>query len=153
MKRAVFLAAVVLFAIKANAAFSAFAHVTPETQEQYGFEVCVDRGALDTESVNVSVRAERPLRGGWQITTFRYVEPEGQEFRRFIWDETAEDSPIESIAELRYDDESGMPIVSVPRGAFMRSYLYFDFPEPVFDGGYYFSIDLSTFAGFDSDEC
>lgn len=153
MIRAAFLAAIVLFATKANAVFSAFAYVTPETQEQYGFEVCLDRGSLDTESVNVSVRSERPMKGGWLITTFRYVEPEGQEFRRFIWDETAEDSPIESIAELRYDEESGTPIVSVPRDTLLRSYLYFDFPQPVFDGGYYFSIDLSTFAGFESDEC
>ena len=130
-----------------------FVHVTPENQEEYGFDVCVDRDYLDMDLIEVMIRGERPLRGGWLITTREYVDPSGQQFRQYIWDETAADSPIESITDLAHDEEAGVTRVLLPRDIFPRSYLYFDFPEPVFDGGFYFSIDLSTFAEIAGDDC
>ncbi len=153
MARTALLLAVMLFSAATIAVFSAFAHITPDTQKQFGFEVCVEQGILDTDPVEVSVRAEGPLTGGWLITTSEYVGPEDQEFRQYIWYDTVSESPIESIENLRYDEENGVSRASVPREVFLRSYLYYDFSEPVFDGGYYYSIDLSTFAGFDSDDC
>ncbi len=153
MLRSLPLLLLALFAFEANAAFSMFVHVTPENQKEYGFHVCVDRNYLDTELVEVRIRGEQPLRGGWLIITHEYVDESGQQFREYIWNDNATDSPIESITDLQHDEEYGVTRVLLPQDAFPRSYLYFDFPEPVFDGGFYFSIDLSTFADSAKDDC
>ena len=150
--RSSLIGALMLVASAASAAFSQFVHVTPENQDEYGFGVCVDWNYLDMELVEVMISGERPLRGGWLITTHEYVDPAGQQFRQYIWGETA-DSPIESITDLQHDEEAGVTRVLLPREMFSRTYLYFDFPEPVFDGGFFFSIDLSTYADSAKDDC
>ena len=151
--RSTLFAALVLVASVAGAAFSAFVHVTPDNQQEHGFDVCINRNYLDMQLTEIRIRGERPLKGGWLITTREYVEPSGQRFREYIWDDSIDDSPIESITELQHDEEAGATRVLMPQEMLSRSYLYFDFPEPVFDGGFFYSIDLSTFAQFDSERC
>ena len=149
MTRPGLLLAAVLLWSTAAAVFSALAHITPDTQAEFGFDVCVDQGALDSGYVDVGVRWVRPLPGGWLITTTEYVEPDGQAFRRYIWNDAISESPIESIERLRFDDEAGASVARVPRELLSRSYMYYDSSEPIFDGGFFYSIDLSTFAGHD----
>ncbi len=147
--RTLFLIAFALIALEANAVFSGFAYVTPETEADYPIEVCVDQSG--TGPIEVSVQFEHGSKRGWLITTHHYLDRHSQEFRQILWDDSATDSPIESISRLQYDGETEITRVSVPRELFARSYLYFDFPRPVYDGGWYYSVDLSTFSGVDED--
>jgi hypothetical protein len=136
----------VLYAAPCYATWSGLAHVTPETQEKFKIRVCIAEVPTDNLSVEVYVWTRRADATGWVITTKEYVQPSRQSFRRYIWNDQIDDSPIESIESIEYD-EVPIPIrVYLNRSLLSRSYVYFDWPTPIFDGGYYYSIDLSTFA-------
>jgi len=142
-----------VYAISAHATWSALAHVTPETQDKYNVRVCIADVPWNKPTVDVFVWFPTPRGSGWIITTREYVQPNEQGFRRYIWNNEIEESPIESISAIEYDEVKIPTRTQVTKGLLSRSYLYFDAPTPIFDGGYYFSIDLSTYADHVQTEC
>ncbi len=138
-----------LIATVGNARWSAFAHVTPETREDFDLPVCVVSTKTGRENVTIQVQTYEPSgfsKVAWLITTTEHLDSTDQEFRKYIWNDTESDSPIISIELLERQSEIEGISVTLPQSEMRRAYIYVDFPRPVNDGGYYYSIDLATFA-------
>ena len=142
-----------LYSVAAYARWSALAHVTPDTQEKYRLRVCIAEVPYDRLFVEIFVWLRGAGANGWVITTREYVQPSEQGFRRYIWSDRIDESPIESIESIEYDEVLNPARAYLPKSRLSRSYVYFDWPTTVADGGYYYSIDLSTYAGHIQNEC
>ena len=152
-KFTVLLATLLLIAHGALADWAKFVHVTPDTRAEYRIEVCVSTSESKLNTVMVVVPlGELSEQDAWLITTGSYVGPKYQEFREFLWSDRRDDSPITSITKLEYLHKSFV-LVEISEVKMSGSYIYVDYPTPVFDGGYYYSVDLGTFIGVDDGEC
>ena len=134
------------------AAFSAFARITPETQA--GHNIKTDIEIINTDACIVRVESENLCRGkqsAWLITSGKPIPPEKQNFRNFIWSEETGDSPTLKIAKLpckrteRHNTPAGYIEVTLKRANLKKTYIYIDYPQMIFDGGYYYCIDLWTY--------
>lgn len=151
----------------AIAAWAALANVTPETREEYGIEVCVSQSKVEPGTAVIRLPMPEPSkdefeqifgRATWLITTSKYVEPMDQGFRVYIWDDVVPEergleSPIQSIELLEWREDIEGVEVEISKDLMERSYLYIDYQQMVIDGGYYYSIDLSTFVDTDDGDC
>lgn len=144
----------------ALAVFSEFVHITPETRDDYGLEVCVSSDAKDINGVLIRVRIPRDgHKVAWLITSTSHLDPEKQKFRNHIWKDPdgnspSSDSPIVKISLLGHSDSDPENVhIEIPRSEMSNSYVYVDFPYAVFDGGYFYSVDLDAFSEIDDGEC
>ncbi|MEM8681955.1 MAG: hypothetical protein AAGF72_00910 [Pseudomonadota bacterium] len=142
-----------LYAVASYATWSSLAHVTPHTQEKYKIRVCLAEVPYDSLSVEVFAWFRTSRVNAWIITTREYVQPSAQGFRRYIWSDRIDESPIESIESVEYDEVLNPLRAYLSKSRLPRSYLYIDWPTTVADGGNYYSVDLSTYAGHIKSEC
>lgn len=142
-----------LFSKQSIPVWSAFAHVTPDTQDQYGIEVHIR--ALDDFPENrpnikyrVRFRAfEQGLMSAWLVLSREPLSATEQELRDYFWwNKSPEKEIVEtSLLEAREIDAELYYEVELEAKEIARSYIYIDFPEEVDDGGYYYSIDFPSY--------
>ena len=152
--RSSFLIIAVLFSSVAFGAWAGFAHVTPDTREKYGMPVCVSSipGQPGLARVVFPLNKDSWVHA-WLIITEQYFPPRKQNFREYIWSRSKDESRIQLRAKLHRMDDRDFAEVVISRATMSRAYIYIDYPREVYDGGWYYSIDLSTFVGIDEDEC
>lgn len=157
----VLLTFVLLLPVTAFAVWSAFAHVTPDTREEYDMPVCVASmpNAPDLVRIRFPLADDRH-KNAWLIITKTYLPAEQQEFRRYLWADShiPELELVSEVSNLRSTigrdagiDEPELAEIQIARELMSRAYVYIDFPHATFDGGYYYSIDLSTFVDAEDD--
>ncbi len=142
------------FASAAFASFSALVVITPENEARHSFSVQVNGVAGLGERSRVRVIGD--VGGGqrvWLIICKTPVDSSRQQFRDVLWSH-AENHDIERYIQLfpeqTTESESGErsnPYVEVELSneQMRRAYIYIDYPRPVDDGGYYYSIDLAYY--------
>ena len=92
----------------------------------------------------------------WLITCSWELADDQNEFRERIWKSDLNDSHIDVPAEpgdspaptCTKDDlraENGFVEVILSANLMSRSYIYIDHPHPLFDGGFYYTIDLPEY--------
>ena len=144
-----------LFANITYATFSQFVHITPLTEKKYAIEVKVTR--IENQENKYKIRV--PLLSDdhkhvWLITCKNAIAPEQQDFRNYIWSLQEENRNIVLKTHLMPEESLYAPPdlkkskyieLILDKNILMRSYIYIDFPPVVSDGGFYYSIDLSTY--------
>lgn len=143
----------ILAAVQARAAWSAFAHVTPETEERYGLVVYVTQIEKDSFRIRLPAVGYDHKRAWLIIASDRLTERE-QALRSYIWQSTkpprpilvkAKLSPRQSSASSPKQGEPRYYEVELSSEMIKRAYIYIDFPSVVLDGGYFYSIDLPAY--------
>ena len=144
-----------LFARQAIASWSAFAVVTPESQSRY--EVDIESEVSDSGTCTIKLDAiQYPYEHAWLIITARKLSKQEQELRYFIW-EHANPPPglilktkiSPAIGQTKFMDDGNINDayyeVIITNQTDHNAYIYIDYPRPVDDGGYYYSIDLGAY--------
>jgi hypothetical protein len=146
---------IAIFSLQALAQFSAFEIVAPDTQDRLNDEI----KSLSVEKMEdgrfiVKVPKFRS-KHVWLITCSSELGYGQSEFRDNIWNRDSHDSNIYVLAKpgdspvpCTVDDrraESGFVEVILSNDLMSRSYIYIDYPHGVFDGGYYYSVDLPAY--------
>ena len=137
----------------ASAIFSQFVSVSPNNENKYQeVRPAVTRNG---DVVTVSI----PYRDGpkkyWLIISAKPLRNGEQEFRDFIWKGTSARTDIVLFASLApslqrtlsgdtRDERSEIRLV-LPYKLAQRAYIYHDFPVAVFDGGFYYTVDIPSY--------
>jgi hypothetical protein len=150
----------VFFLTLANSSFaswSQYAYVTPETEFKYKLNVHVEPANSKRTAYLIRLEAVAfPSKQAWLIVTPKPLSSSEQNQRSRFWADKLNTENVESIVPLR---PTGIPIfpqsnekksekfydVVIPADEIDRTYIYIDFPALVYDGGYFYSIDLSTY--------
>ena len=123
--------------------FSKFVDITPATQQEHDINVSVTYESNNLYVINFTW--ESSLKQCWLITFKPNEVPKTQRnFRNFIWDETANKQSIEEIKKLS-GNQDGFIKIQIPEATVNRSFIIIDFPYAVFDGGFFYTIDLPEF--------
>jgi len=140
-----------------QASWSRYAYVSPETESEFELKVYVAPADKSNETYVVRLKAVSfPFKQAWVITTPKPLSPENQNQRNRFWSEEMNVSGVESIIPLRPKgiamfkeaEESKKDKVYelvIPTSQIRRTYIYIDFPSPVNDGGYFYSIDIGSY--------
>lgn len=129
---------------------SAFAHITPETEEEHqiGVRMLPVEGRNDKYRIVVPWSGELDeSRNCFLIVCSHPVPAERQDFRSYIWNEDRSREDVLLVAPLLTRGFGQSQYVECMLDDFLmtRSYLFVDAKGPMADGGYYYSIDLSTY--------
>ena len=90
----------------------------------------------------------------WLIISDKPLRNDEQEFRDFIWKGAANRTNIVLFAplaptyqRLSSDTKDERPEIKLvlPYDLARRAYIYHDFPTPVFDGGFYYTVDIPSY--------
>lgn len=142
--------------LQAQAVWSEFAHVTPDTQEKYKLDVSItpivgseNRFLIRLEAVGYDHKL------AWLIVSSETLSVKDQELRDYIWSAAKPEKEILIKTKLMPTGVGGFPSsdqgekrfyeVELDSQFISRAYIYIDFPSQVFDGGYYYSVDLGSF--------
>jgi hypothetical protein len=145
----------------AGASWSEFADVNSLNESKYGIKVEV---AARKNQQHI-YRIKAPMVGGhkrcWLIVCKKKLAPKQQNFRNYIW--TGESKKSDVLLKAQLTPEKGTDVqfslhkdlFAPPKESYIeftlhkdlvsRSYVYIDFPRLVFDGGYYYAIDLASY--------
>ena len=130
--------------------FSVFKRITPETEEKHGVNVQILPAAGRRDCYRVIVSGAEPRKRTFLIVCDKPLPPEQQDFRAYVWAQRPLREEIVTIAPLLTRDsgvrgrsECAEIVLATP--VFDRSYIYIDYPHLVFDGGFYYCIDLSSY--------
>ena len=148
--------AILLMFVCANtyAAWGGFALVTPETAMKYGLDLEI-QPILNGGNYKVKFNAlGYSHKNAWLIITSSAMSEKEQQLRGYIWGET--EVPRKLIMQTKlnptdFSEKSGKENgtryyeVIISKELIKNAYVYIDFPGMVFDGGYYYSIDLGAF--------
>ena len=146
-----------LFAQQAIASWSAFAVVTPESQSRY--DVDIKSSVSNSGTCTVKFDAiQYPHKHAWLILTSRKLSKREQELRYFIWEHTNAPPSLILISkispatdQMKFMDYGNVNDayyeILVKNQSGHNAYIYIDYPRPVDDGGYYYSIDLGAYCG------
>lgn len=154
----------VFFLTLANSSFaswSRYAYVTPETEAEYELNVQIERA--DSKNKTYLIRLDAiafPSKQAWLIVTPKPLSASEQNQRSRFWGDKLNTENVESIVPLRL---TGIPIfpqsndiksdlfyeIVISESQMHRTYIYIDFPTPVADGGYFYSIDLGSYVSVD----
>lgn len=153
-----------LLAPAASARFSKFACISPDTPNPDGAlqvvpEVTFSSAAQDQVTVRVTIAPRNQQYDGrqcWLIICKKPVNPDRQDFRHAILLPKQPRDDIERITPLTaapgVSPSAGGAAsaarsiaVQLSRELASRAYIYIDYPSPVMDGGYYFSIDIPSY--------
>lgn len=139
------------------ASWSRFAYVTPKTEKDYELSVYITPTNQFKTTYLIRLPAvSYPSKQAWLIVTPTSISPTEQNQRERFWSKELNTENVEAIIPLR---PKGIPIfqktdnsnkekfyeVVIPADQIDRTYIYIDFPTPVYDGGYYYSIDIGTY--------
>lgn len=130
------------------ASWSSFAHVTPATEEKYGLTITLTPVTGVKNTFNVKLNAvDSDHKHAWLIITAKNLSVEEQEFRGNIWQGTPLAKQVLVKTELRAKGKGAESYYEAELSLdnLRTGYIYIDFPSMVLDGGYYYSIDLSTY--------
>jgi|GEM_PF-3260988 len=148
---------VLVFSSLAQASWSRYAYVSPETEKEYELKISVLPADKSNKTFIVKFSAVSfPFKQAWVITTPKPISPKEQNQRNRFWAEELNVSGVESIIPLRPkgismfnspgDSESEKVYeLVVSASQVQRTYIYIDFPSSVDDGGYFYSIDLGSY--------
>jgi len=147
---------ILFFTAQAHASWSAFAYITPETQEKYKLEVSIS--PIDGVRKKFLIRFNAvgyDSKLAWLIVTEEPLSEKGQELRDYIWSGVKTESEILIKSKMMPTGIGGFSSKDKKKERFYeieldselikRAYIYIDFPSMVFDGGYYYSVDLGAF--------
>ena len=90
----------------------------------------------------------------WLIEGTKQLQPNDLEFREYIWSGKDENNHVKSKRKIEVIEGELVPDqnqsklyleVSILKDKINRSYVYLDFPNVVFDGGFYYTIDLPSY--------
>jgi len=139
-----FLVVVLLFIpLHALGSWSGFAHVTPTTESKYGLTVELKEVAKNLFRVKLEAVGYDSKRA-WLITSPRSLSSKEQMLRFEIWDRKK--SPLlKRLLKPKIVKNKYFYDIRLYRDTLSSSYIYIDFPRPVRDGGYYYSIDLPSY--------
>lgn len=139
------------------ASWSQYAHVTPKSENEYDLNVYVSPTNKENTTYMIRLPAiSFPSKQAWLIVTPKPISPKKQNQRARFWGNNLNTMNVESIIPLR---PNGIPIFSqanehntekyyeviIPAYEADRTYIYIDFPTPVNDGGYFYSIDIGSY--------
>ena len=134
----------IFFASIASASWSAFANVNQKNQSKY--KITVKTSVSKNDQITYQIKA--PMVGEhkhcWLIICKSKLKLKQQEFRDYIWNDKSDRSDVWLKVPV-VPDKKGIIQFTIHKEFIPRSYIYIDFPHMVFDGGYYYSIDLSTY--------
>lgn len=156
MKYVITIIALLLMANQIHAAWSRFAHVTPETENK--FNITVSLLPLDETNneflVLVRLNAIEVDKQAWLIITYDGLSENEQQFRDVIWNSEKPEKKILLRTKLMpkgvssfLSEDNDLKFYEVVLDAkhLKHSYIYIDFPWRVLDGGYFYSIDLPAY--------
>ncbi len=136
------------------AAWSRFAIVTPENQSKYHVKV---EASLSKQNGSCTVKLntlEYPSKHAWLILTSKKLSNQEQALRGYIWGEDKAPSSLILKAKLNpagrelitsENNDEAYYKLTISKEVFPNAYIYIDFPAVVFDGGYYYSINLGAY--------
>jgi len=139
----------------ALASFSAFVVITPANETRHPF--LIQAQPVENQTNLTRIRVIGPVDGHkkvWLIVCKQTLLPSSQNFRSIIWDEREKNKGIVKISQLKPgqitlpetgDQQYAYVEVALSNDEMGRSYLYIDYPSEVYDGGYYYSIDLAYY--------
>jgi hypothetical protein len=141
---------------EARAQFSAFARITPETEERYGVYVQILPLEGQDDKCAIVVPQGHAWQGYYLILCTEKVPPKEQDFRSYLWSQRPDRTDVLSVAPLlppaQYDftQHRSVPAPKPPevilnKSLLAKSYIYIDYPKGTLDGGYYYCVDLSTY--------
>ncbi len=148
-RRIIFFCLLALFCSDSGAVWSKFAHVTPETADEYGIEVTIKRVSSKSQRFRVYVSKGSKHQVATLIETVRSLDKSTQEvLRTILWGRSF--PPIDLAMKVRLSEKnSGYQFEIKPCNR--NFYLYIDFPRVIADGGYWYSVDLNKY--FSEIEC
>jgi hypothetical protein len=155
MKRIVFML-FAIFSLQAQAQFSAFEIVTPDTQDMLNEEI-KSLSVEKTENRSFLVKVpEFRFKHVWLITCSWELADDQKELRSNIWKSDKGDrhvevslqsgsSPVQICEKDDVPAKDGFVEIILSDDLMSRSYIYIDYAEAAFDGGYYYNIDLPAY--------
>lgn len=153
----IFILLISVFPISAIAVFSAFEVIKPGSEHEKTLDVKVAH-TKNTESCIVQfLPYGYDQKQAWLVVSTKPLSENEQELRRYIWGESPMPASIELIAKLspttvepgnEVSAKESRYVVTLKSELASRSYIYIDFPQMVFDGGYYYSIPLGSYCGY-----
>ena len=145
------------YPISTLAIFSAFEVVKPGTKHEKTLGIKV----LHSKNLENCTIEFFPYgydhKHAWLVVSSRPLTNKEQELREYVWGQSAKPSSIELFVKLspmkheQVNEENAKDsryIVTLSSELASRSYVYFDFPQVVFDGGYYYSVPLDNYCGY-----
>ncbi|WP_078118480.1 hypothetical protein [Thiosocius teredinicola] len=145
------LVAILLFVFSSSSysVWSAFAHVTPATESEYGIRV---EFAEINQNLNREYRIKIPAIGhgyqkAWLVLTAQPLEKSGAELRAYIWWKEQPKARVLSALEMipKVTKEGIFYETLLSEDEVQNGYIYVDYPHEMFDGGYYYSIELRSY--------
>ena len=139
----------------AFAAFSEFVVITPANDSEHGFLIRAKTVTGRTDQTRVRVIG--PINGDkivWLVLCKNTLQRDEQNFRTVIWGEDKARKDITRVVRLNPGrimvPESGgyeqaYVEITLSDEHMARGYIYIDYPRPVDDGGYYYSVDLAYY--------
>ncbi len=136
------------------ASWSEFAHVTPETEDKYKFDVDVKKSSSG-EVFRITVpAASYDSKSAWLIITEKPLTHVQQKLRNTIWG--ISENPVGFVVKSQLKAQlvsshkkSGKDekyyYLELSKEIMKTAYIYIDFDSLVMDGGYYYSVDLATY--------
>jgi len=155
MKKIIMAVCLFLFIEQADARFSRFVSVTPESEHQFDIKVLME--PVHNNPNKISIKFNGVKSGSkvvWLIVASSQISMEEQNFRTFIWSKPKSNRDILIKAQLSPSSKMGSRQKNITEKYYEleidsklinQSYVYIDFPTAVRDGGYYYTIDLAAY--------
>lgn len=125
----------------AHAVFSAFVIITPDNEKEHGFHVKISPfGERDGKYI-LTVPAVDGGNNAYLMISRSRLEGKWQNIRNYMLSRGEEGDPgIITMLKVDPGDE-----ILLDKYVIHRSYIYIDPPHGMFDDGFYYSIDLSSY--------
>ena len=155
-----------LITTPAYAVWSGFAALSKETS----FHSATTKPQIEVHSiakkeknictVKIYPKAEYPSKQAWLVFAKKHLSVDEQKkLRSFIWGHTKKPEFLALITKLavmqnnhypQKSPENNLYKISLDHSMTKHVYVYIDFPGPVLDGGYYYSIDINSYCANDN---
>lgn len=125
------------------AVFSAFERITPTKENPHDHHPKVELKKIEKNEYLLTVSKAKGH--AWLIVCEKEREVYERELRGVIWKyPNAKTDDIEHISEVEISDKRIVEF-RISEDIISRCYIAMDFRTPVFDGGYYYTIDIPEF--------
>jgi hypothetical protein len=128
----------------ARAAWSGFANVYRGNESDYDIRVDVSHDDHQRYHYRLTVPMVGEHKQCWLILTKSSLALPHRAFRQYIWDPHSGRTDILLHTPL-IPTASHEIQFTIHQDLLSQSYVYIDFPHVVLDGGYYYTIDLSSY--------
>jgi hypothetical protein len=160
-----------VFANQALARWSSFVVVTPMSQSKE--QEIVIPGKKSWEQLHVEAKVSHqggmctvklrpvgyPSKQAWLVITSKQLSKKEQDLRSTIWGQSIQDPNIilktklspYTVWVVNDDFTDAYYELAISKTESQYAYIYIDFPVPVEDGGFYYSIDVGAFCARNSE--